>query len=873
MKSSENAFPEGERENKMKILNQKIATIFAIALLFASIVLISAPNLVQAVDTSRPFSGALPSGVTANYTVKTYAALSVRPDPVGVNQQILINYWVAPAPAAQRKYLDLTLTITKPDGTTEVIKKDSYANDGTAYVDYKVTQTGEYTFKMEFPGTYFPPGRYLNGDFITATTGGTVYTDSVYAQPSSTPEQTITVQEDAVISWVEDPLPTDYWTRPVAYERRDWWSILGNFPWRGQSGGPTWEELYPNTNTKFNVKRITDTFIPWVEGPNSAHVAWKRYTALGGIIGGDYGYEANTQLFQGNSLGSADTMGAFGFPAITLNGRAYEVLTKPLNGVTQPQLECYDVRTGQVYWDVALASASVAPSVIEYAIGQSPGGGGDPTHITGIYLDYIGGSSLIKWDPVTGLMTGNYSISPLTAGGTYYMNGYCLSVQTINATTGNYRLINWTTLGTSTTFASRIASNISWPISTIPTCIDFESNVAATVATISRGGMYAAMNAYAIDITTGNLLWNITREGETPYSANCICLDHGKFAILTEQGYFLCLNARTGAEVWKSDRFAYPWDDAGFGAYDVQTAYGLLYRQAYSGIYAFNWEDGSIAWKFEAPAANSFETPYIDENGTTVYSWNIGARIADGKMYTYTIEHSATVPITRGWKTFCIDALTGEEVWSTTITGAMSKHTTSIGPITDGYMFEMSSDGYTYSFGKGLSETTVTAPAIQITSGQKAMITGTVLDQSPAQPGTACVSDACMGEWMAHIHKGLAVPANVTGVPVSIDATDPNGNYVHLGDTVSDMSGTYGFEWAPTIAGQYVITATFMGSESYGSSYGQTYATVVNAPVETVAPTPSAVTNPPYEMYTLGMGVAVIVVVLIATMLLLRRKP
>ena len=175
-------------------------------------------------------------------------------------------------------------------------------------------------------------------------------------------------------------------------------------------------------------------------------------------------------------------------------------------------------------------------------------------------------------------------------------------------------------------------------------------------------------------------------------------------------------------------------------------------------------------------------------------------------------------------------------------------------------------------FGKGISETTVAAPATQIVAGQKAMITGTVLDQSPAQSGTACVSDESMGEWMAHIHKGLAIPANVTGVPVSIDAVDPNGNYVHLGDAVSDMSGTYGFEWEPTVAGQYTIMATFMGSDSYGSSYAQTYSTVVDAPVETAAPTPSQVVNTPYEMYTVGTGIAVIVVVLIATMLLLKKK-
>ena len=244
--------------------------------------------------------------------------------------------------------------------------------------------------------------------------------------------------------------------------------------------------------------------------------------------------------------------------------------TKPLNGVTQYVWSCYDVRTGEVIWEVAQPTTTVQtmfgtsvgpmePNVIEYAIGQSPGGGGDPTHVTGVYLDFIGSGRLVKFDPITGGITGNYSIAPLTTG-TYYMNGYCLSVQDLGASVpaaNRYRLINWTTLGTlanlTTTTGTRIASNITWPINALPTCIDFESGVAATASTISKGGIYVDMNAYGIDIYTGAVLWNVTRAGETAYSASCIVADHGKFAILTEQGYFLCLNAKTGAEVWKSE--------------------------------------------------------------------------------------------------------------------------------------------------------------------------------------------------------------------------------------------------------------------------------------------------------------------------------
>ena len=83
------------------------------------------------------------------------------------------------------------------------------------------------------------------------------------------------------------------------------------------------------------------------------------------------------------------------------------------------------------------------------------------------------------------------------------------------------------------------------------------------------------------------------------------------------------------------------------------------------------------------------------------------------------------------------------------------------------------------------------------------MIKGTVLDNSPAQPGTPCVSKDSMTTQMEYLHMqhpidGVDHNATITGVPVSIDAVDPNGNYIHIGDTTTDgYSGTFGFTWTP----------------------------------------------------------------------------
>jgi hypothetical protein len=198
------------------------------------------------------------------------------------------------------------------------------------------------------------------------------------------------------------------------------------------------------------------------------------------------------------------------------------------------------------------------------------------------------------------------------------------------------------------------------------------------------------------------------------------------------------------------------------------------------------------------------------------------------------------------------------------------------GAVSDGYLTAGNAyDGYMYVFGKGQSATTVSAPQTQITSGQNAIISGTVLDQSPAQQGTPCVSKDSMSGMMEYIHMQHQMPADVTGVPVSIDATDPNGNYVHIGDATSDASGTYSYVWTPTMSGNYKITATFMGDDSYGSSWAETSATVVNAPAVST-PAPSTINfdaiNNNVTTTIIGGVVAIVAVVLIIGLLILRKK-
>ena len=70
----------------------------------------------------------------------------------------------------------------------------------------------------------------------------------------------------------------------------------------------------------------------------------------------------------------------------------------------------------------------------------------------------------------------------------------------------------------------------------------------------------------------------------------------------------------------------------------------------------------------------------------------------------------------------------------------------------------------------------------------------------------------------------------------------------------------------------YEVVASFVGDDSNGSSAVSTAVSVGPAP-EMPTPTQSTPpTNLPYELYTMGTGVAIIIAIAIAV-LLLRKRP
>ncbi|HLN44981.1 MAG TPA: PQQ-binding-like beta-propeller repeat protein [Candidatus Sulfotelmatobacter sp.] len=861
--------------------NKKIIAAITMIVLMTSITVLAIP--VQAQDdimhggmpsgTGSGISGALPAGATPSVTVDTSAWLSFSPNPIGVGQSLLVNMWTTSPVSPMRFHQGYKVTITKPDGSTEVVgPMNSYQADATAWFQYVPAQVGTYKLKFEFPGEYYPAGNWYNGYLVPATNTSGYALDSAYYQPCSTAEQTLVVQTEQVYSWPPSPLPTDYWTRPVHLENREWWPILGNFPAFGiVGGGPNW---LPDTNTYV----AGYNFVPYVQAPNTGHVVWKQQEADAGIIGGAAG--------QYNAGG----FGGVAVPSVIYNGRCYATQTVPVDGVPTSCAVCYDLRTGQQYYAIPISQGGVTPQAISYARGTAaavPGAAADQSY--SVTLLAFTSSRLYKINPWTGAVTLNVTgMSPQLIGGVqggsstggFYADPNVLTIQSVS---GKNFLIKWTTAGSSTNFTSRILKNISIPF-TLPTypsgilgyagyAFDFENDIAVWMVGLAPAGVGVYYGTYmqAISMDTGQLLWNRTYT-ETRYSSSCFVADHGLVAVLMEKGFYEAFDIHTGNPVWKSEIMSYPWGSDSFGAYAYQSAYGLLYRESYDGIYAFNWTNGKIAWFYELPAV-AFETPYTDANGSGTYPFNQGGIIADGKLYVSNTEHTPTYPRTRGWKLNCVNATTGAGIW--TMMGSQN-----IAGMADGYLVAGNpDDGYLYVYGKGKSATTVTAPDTAVPLGTALTIKGSVLDQSPAQPNTPCVSAASMTTQMQYLHfqiaqNGVFGNETLTGVPISLTAIDSNGSVTDLGIvTTNGYYGTFSKAWTPPKEDTFTIVASFLGDDSYGSSSAATAVTVGPAPSTTHIPegTPATDITPIYY----GIAAAVIIIVLaiaIALVLLLRKR-
>ncbi len=816
----------------------------------------------------------LPAGVTPDIRMPTRAYMSFTPNPIGVGQTLLVNVFYTPSSQRVYKTTNYTITITKPDSQKVVFDTRSWTSERTSYIQYVPDMVGTYTLEFSVPENYWPRGTYYD-----YTQGGCYnMTASILGLASTTGPQTLTVQAEQVFSWPPAPLPTDYWTRPVAKELREWWPILGAYPGTGYVGGQSnWATLYPGCNVAWSERY---NFHPWVPAPNTAHILRKEVQSIGGVIGGQANqYPASGSVTQ---------------PSVAYAGYAYETKDVLVNGVPTSCAVCYKIRTGEIKYARPISQGGFTPTIVSYldpAAIDTPYYGTSATW--SVELISITGGRLIKVDPNTGAISGNYSISPLTTG-TYYRNGdgtgvgpFVLTVQNIgNTTNPNYRLIKWTTRGTATDVRNRVIENTTYAKSSLPTVIDWSAGLGADITIPQVQSTYLGIIIQTYNLWTGILLRNVS-DTDIPYVPSNYVADHGRVAAYMKQdaqgttgGYYKAWDMTTGAVAWTGDSTPYPWGQVGFAAYSVSSGYGKILLSTYAGVAAWDWETGKLAWLY-VDKGIPYEAPYIT-NTTNINPFFNRVDIVDGKAFAVTIEHGETSPYYRGWGLRAINITTGELIWKfNAITGGTGFNSNPYGIVEDGYLIGSSGqDGTEYVFGKGKSATAVDAPNVEISLGTSALITGSVMDMSPAQPNTPCVAPESMTLQMEYIHLqepigGIYQNESLVGVPVSLSAIGSDGTFIDLGTVTSNgYYGTFSKAWEAPKEDTYTITATFAGSDAYSISSAATAITVGPAPPETPG-TGGNVTSPDNTNLLYGILAAVVIAILIglaALVLTLRKR-
>ena len=369
------------------------------------------------------------------------------------------------------------------------------------------------------------------------------------------------------------------------------------------------------------------------------------------------------------------------------------------------------------------------------------------------------------------------------------------------------------------------------------------------------------------DYTTGNFLWknnatvlniDILVQGvSTSSSGPMIMLDSGS-------NDHVAYDVKTGQEIWRASRGELPWSQV--PAYTYVYHNGTLFTGSYDGyVRAYSTNDGKLKWTSDFAGTNT-------ESVVGTYPFNGRSIGADGILYYSSSTEYQLMPRTRFQHLIAIDEITGKYLWTLPI---------GIAPraLAEGYLLgEDIDNGIQYVIGKGKTSMTVTAPDAGIELGRSVMITGTVMDQSPGKLNTPAVSDSDMSEWMNYLYGQNATllnnPPSPHGVPVTISVIDANGNEREIGKTTTNSNGFFKLNWTPDIQGEYIVYASFAGSESYWSSSALA-AFAIEAPHATQVPENQG--QSAADMYFVpavaGIIVSIFIVGAILAILLLRKRP
>ncbi len=822
---------------------------------------------------------ALPDATAAD-TRETYAFIGATPNPVGVGQEVLLHVGIKhPLANTNEGWTGLTVTVTRPDGTTETIgpfETDSTGGTGGVYVP---TMAGNYTLQTNFPEQTLPTSTFRPFSTPAGTT----------MLASHSPILTLVVTEEPITYYPGHALPAEYWTRPIDSQIREWNVIAGSW---------------------LDGNRRNPQFVEGNDyAPDTAHILWTMPETQGGLAGG--------VPLDGHSFEIGDAYEGKFQMRIIIAGKLY--YNKYAGPESYDEIVCVDLHTGEVLWSRVLTNEN-GTEVVSTAGFFGSGIFGqlmywDTYDFHGVfdYLWITNGATWEAFDPFTGDWV--YAIEDVPSGTQVYgpkgeilryninLNGGYMTlwnssnIPALHAST-NYDTMAWGQFepqgkrvnGTGMTVTTPETpfgiAGYQWNVS-IPT------GLPASVRAVFPENKAVGSSYSATEVTNWGISLEPGREGQLLFKKTVAAPSEWRtgnltlaYQTTTEDAFvywaiqttkYYGFSAVTGDYMWQtpiSEHYTnfYGWTE--FGERPVMAGYGKLYSTGVSGtVYCYDLETGDLLWTYDA----------VDKYSEILFGnnwWLFGTFLTDGKVYFGTLEHSPVDPRPRGGPFVCLNATTGEEVFRAdglfrqTLWGGLGIIGDSIIATQDTY------DQRIYGIGKGPTATTVSAPEAVQPLGKPVLVKGMVTDVSPGTEeyartarfpnGVPAVSDANMSDWMLYVYKQFERPTDVMGVEVVVSVLDPNNNVYEVGRTTSDASGFYSHMFTPEVPGKYTVIASFDGSGAYYGSFAETAFGVEEAPAATPEPTPTPA--PMTDTYVLGVGIAIIIIVIIGFALLLLRK-
>ena len=190
--------------------NQDKKTMRSVTMLLVLVLAASSLVMFMPVDAQAP-------------TVKSYPIIDAIPNPVGVGEQTLIRTGILmPLGSLQEGWNNVTVTVVKPDNTTQTLGPVRTDSTGSTFTIFVPDQVGTYKLTTNFPQQTVPT-TFFNLE------GGNLVIAGTVVQAGTSETLNLVVQSEPLPAYPGHALPTEYWSRPIDPQLREWYSISGNW--------------------------------------------------------------------------------------------------------------------------------------------------------------------------------------------------------------------------------------------------------------------------------------------------------------------------------------------------------------------------------------------------------------------------------------------------------------------------------------------------------------------------------------------------------------------------------------------------------------------------------------------------------------------